>query len=227
MRIIKYRSREAMRSELCRCTISGLKSALLEGADTALLAVPGGSTPAPFFTELCQAQIEWSRIMVVPTDERWVAETSEDSNSRMIRETLLAKQVSKARFLSIYSENESIEERVNSLDEGLLQFLPLAVLVLGMGTDMHTASLFPGADGLERTLASDAPPFLPVRQQGGGPVEQRMSMTLPVLNGAREKHLMIVGSEKLTALERAKEINDPMLAPIVAVFPDLTVHWAK
>jgi len=226
MRFIEYPDRDAMAVGVAGRVARELSEAL-SGGGSASLAVPGGSTPGPVFDTLRTADIDWRGVTVLPTDERWVAETSERSNSRMIRERLLVGPAAAADFLPVFLDGVSAEDRVDFLDGALRDHLPLSVLILGMGTDMHVASLFPESDGLERALKDDAPAFLPVRQHGGGPVERRMSLTLPVLNGAMKKHLMIMGSEKRDALERARMAREPMLAPVVAILPDTTVHWAE
>jgi 6-phosphogluconolactonase len=102
--------------------------------------------------------------------------------------------------------------------------LPLSVVLLGMGGDMHTASLFPGADRLAEALAPDAPPVMAMRAPGAP--EPRVTLTAPVLDGAMSKHVVITGAEKRAALERAAQLS-PMEAPIRAVWSDLTVHWAE
>ena len=226
MTFFEYQSRDAMMEEVATCIASELRAALSKRG-AASLAVPGGSTPGPVFDALSTVDLDWERITVIPTDERWVAETSKHSNSRLIRERLLVGCAAGASLQLVYSDSESIERRIESLDRRVRNHLPLSVVMLGMGTDMHTASLFPGSAGLERAMKESAPAFLPIQQQGGGPVGQRMSLTLPVLNGAMNRHLLIVGPEKLEALERAKNAQSPMLAPVKAVLPAATVHWAK
>ncbi len=212
--------------EVANCIADELLTAL-SVCGSVSLAVPGGSTPGPVFDVLSSVELDWSRVTVLPTDERWVAESDDCSNSRMIRERLLIRRAERANFLSVISHDEPIGDWVETLDRAMRNHMPLSALMLGMGSDMHTASLFPGSEGLEQAMADGAPAFLPIRQQGGGPVEQRISLTLPVLNSALNKHLLIVGQEKLNALERAKQVHDPMLAPVMAILPDTTVHWAR
>ena len=79
--------------------------------------------------------------------------------------------------------------------------LPIDVLVLGMGADMHTASLFPGAPELPAALAADAPALVAIHPPGQP--EARLTLTAPVLRGASVIHILITGPDKLAALETA------------------------
>ena len=93
-----------------------------------------------------------------------------------------------------------------------------------MGADMHTASLFPGADRLDDALRARAPALMPMRAKGAP--EPRITLTVPVLNGALSKHLVITGDEKREALERAANSKDVRAAPVQSVLKDMVVHWA-
>ena len=102
--------------------------------------------------------------------------------------------------------------------------LPIAILVLGMGADMHTASIFPGADRLAEALDSHAPILVPMRAPGAP--EPRITLSARVLNAAIRKHVLIYGQEKRDALEQAMHLS-PSEAPIKAVISGATVHWAE
>ena len=98
----------------------------------------------------------------------------------------------------------------------ILERLPLDVCVLGMGDDMHTASLFPGSPELARALApEDGTPVMAVTAPGAP--EPRVTLTAPVLAGAVHVYLLIKGAAKRAALERALATGDPNIAPIRAV----------
>ena len=218
-----YPDRDMLAMDLANKIAGDLRS-ILTHEDRAVLAVPGGTSPGPVFDVLCAADLDWSRVDVMLTDERWVPEDSARSNTRLIRERLLTERAAKARMLPLYMPAHEPEEVLAELESQIADELPLAVVLLGMGTDMHTASIFPGADKLSGALASDAPILLPMRAPGAP--EPRVTLSARVLNEAMRKHVLIFGSDKREALERAKGLL-PEDAPINAVIDDATVHWAE
>lgn len=224
MKLVKYPDRERMMFDLANILAGDLND-VLQHEDRASLAVPGGTTPGPIFDTLCSADLAWERIDVLLTDERWVPESSERSNTRLLRQRLLVKKAAAANFLPLYAAAENPEEKLDELSAVIAADLPLSVVLLGMGADMHTASIFPGADLLAEALADDAPVLLPMRAPGAP--EPRITLTAPVLNGALARHIVITGAEKRGALEKAQALKDPMQAPIYAVLQGAIVHWAE
>lgn len=223
MNIKEYADRDMLAIDVANDLAGDLESALLHH-DMVSLAVPGGTTPGPVFDVLCAADLEWERVRVLPTDERCVAGDSERSNERLIRERLLTSRASVAQYVPLYVEGHEPEEVLPEIESLINPVLPLSVLVLGMGEDMHTASLFPGMDGLAAALDSHAP-TLAVARTDVQP-EPRITLTAPVLEGALSKHLIIFGTAKRDALERAMTLP-PEDAPIAAVLSGMTVHWAE
>lgn len=187
----------------------------LQQRQAASFAVPGGSTPGPIFDRLATADLDWPRISVTLTDERWVPVTDPASNEHLVRQRLLA---GKARVLTLIglhaatatpsAAQEEVAARLGRLP------LPFDAVLLGMGGDGHFASLFPGmatlADGLRagglRCVASDTP-------INGQP---RLSLTLPFLLQSRVLLLAMRGPDKLAMIERAKTAS-PSDLPIAAV----------
>ena len=223
MNVVKYPDREMMMIDLANTLAGDLKVALTHH-DTATFAVPGGTTPGPIFDVLCAADLEWDRVNVMLTDERWVPETSERSNTRLIRQRLLTNRAAAATYLPLYADAETPEEKLGDLEATLQDKLPLSVLLLGMGADMHTASLFPGADRLADAMAADAPILMPMRAPGAP--EPRITLTARVLESALAKHIVITGREKREALEKAAHLEG-MEAPVKQVWNGATIHWAE
>lgn len=222
MSLIDYPDTDLMMMDIADQLSSELKSALMTH-DHVTFAVPGGTTPGPLFDTLSGLRLDWDRVTVLPTDERWVGPSHERSNARLIRERLLTGPASAARFRPLYVDGVTPEQALAGLNAAVEPLMPINVLLLGMGADMHTASLFPGAQGLDEALDASAPP-LAVTRPAGQP-EARVTLTAPALAGALSTHLVVTGDEKRAALERAARL--PVReAPVHAVLTNATVHWA-
>ena len=223
MNLIEYPDSDLMMMDVAD-TLAGDLNAALMTHDSVSFAVPGGTTPWPLFDTLAAVTLDWDRVRVFLTDERWVPETSERSNARLVRERLLTGKASAARFTPYYVHGEAPDTALARHGEALAAHLPLSVLLLGMGTDMHTASLFPGADRLSDALAPKAPPLMALSAEAVP--EPRVTMTAPVLREAMATHLLVTGAEKRAALERAASLDDPAQAPVALVLRTAKVHWA-
>lgn len=222
MNIMDYPDREMLAMGLADVLASELKNCLLVHP-SASFVVPGGTTPGPIFDSLCAADLEWSRVHVMLSDERWVPEDHDRSNAKLLKERLFVDRAAAAHFVPFHVAGETPQSAAPGLSQRLSDQMPISLLLLGMGADMHTASLFPGADGLAAMLADDAPLVVPVSVAGQEP---RISFSGPALAGAMSKHLVIYGSEKRAALMAARTL-DPQQAPIRAVMDGMTVHWAE
>ncbi|WBU59325.1 6-phosphogluconolactonase [Paracoccus albus] len=218
--IVNYPDRELLALSLAD-RIAGQLRQQLEAVGPASLCVPGGSTPAPMFKALSALPLDWANITVFLNDERWVPASHPRSNSAMLRETLMNGPAASAEYLDLYTGDPTPEGAAPALSERLKPLLPITVLVLGMGDDKHTASLFPGASGLDRLLAHDAPPVM----AASGGAEPRITLTAPALQSALNIHILITGAQKRAALEEAMCAN-PIDAPIAAFLRDATVHYA-
>lgn len=221
--IVEYADREMAAIDVANMLAGALKSCLLR-QDRVSLAVPGGTTPGPIFDTLSAVDLDWHRVHVLPTDERWVPQDDARSNGGLIRARLLTGRAAAATYVPLYAVAERPEDAFAELEVQLETELPISVLLLGMGADMHTASLFPGVAGLERALAPDAPILAALRPDTVP--EPRVTLSARVLNGALAKHLVIFGADKRAALERAMDLP-PLDAPIRAVMDEMTVHWAE
>ncbi|TNF18799.1 MAG: 6-phosphogluconolactonase [Rhodobacteraceae bacterium] len=222
MDFFEYADREMLAIDLANKLTGELRSAL-EHQERVLMAVPGGTTPGPVFDALCGTNLDWARVDVMLTDERWVPEDSDRSNTRLLRRRLLVDRAAAASYLPLYLPAEEPEERLAELEAAIAPHLPIQVLLLGMGADMHTASLFPGADRLEEALAPKAPVLLAMRAPGAP--EPRITLTAHVLDDAMSKHIVIFGDDKREALEKARNAT-PQEAPVAAVLSQASVHWA-
>ena len=223
MKLIEYADRDMLAIDLANMLAGELESCLFNH-DHATLAVPGGSSPGPVFDALSGVGLDWGRVHVLPTDERWVPESHERSNARLIRQRLLTDKAAGGVLVPLYRDGLEPEAALEQIGAALAPNLPLSILLLGMGPDMHTASLFPGAPGLAEALAGKGGPVALLRPESQP--DLRISRTAPVLDGALSKHLLIFGQDKREALERARSLP-PEEAPIQAVLSEMTVHWAE
>lgn len=223
MNFCEYPDRELMMLSLAD-KLAGELSDFLRRQDRVTFSVPGGTTPGPVFDTLSGIDIDWSRVAVLLNDERWVPDTAPRSNTRLLRQRLLVGRAAAATLVPLYRDAPTPEDALEELTAGITPHLPISVLLLGMGGDMHTASLFPGADRLEEAMAADAPPLMALRSDAAG--EPRMTLTAPVLREAMRTHILITGPEKRAALEQAQKLDD-MAAPVRTVLSNATVHWAE
>jgi 6-phosphogluconolactonase len=223
MKFEAYPDRELMMLSLAD-RIAGELGDFLRREGRASLSVPGGTTPGPIFDILSGVELDWARVAVFLNDERWVPEDSPRSNTRLVRERLLTGRAAAARLVPMHADTPEPEDALAELTAGIRPHLPISVLLLGMGADMHVASIFPGADRLAEALADTAPPLMAMRAPGAA--EPRVTLTAPVLKAAMNIHILITGAAKREAVEAAAHLP-PGEAPVRAVLAHATVHWSE
>ncbi len=160
----------------------------IEAKGKATLAVSGGTTPKTFFAKLSQIDLPWQRVTVTLVDERQVPETSERSNARLVRETLLVDKAAAAKFVPLIDTDAAAA------------LPPFDVTVLGMGADGHTASFFPGGDRLAEAMNSNTQARI-IAMTAPGAGEPRLTFTLPVIEATGRLELHIEGAEKKDVLD--------------------------
>lgn len=196
----------------------------LKARGRALLAVSGGTTPKRFFAELSKAGIDWSRVEITLADERFVPEDDERSNARLLRAHLLVNAASAARLLPLWLDGHDAETAALAHAHEFEARLPFDVLVLGMGADGHTASLFPLGDNLAHALDPDCPrPLLSMHAPGAA--EPRISFTLPALVSARHLHLHIEGAAKQAVLREAIARGELPIARVLSAYAGPCDVW--
>lgn len=185
----------------------------------ASLTVSGGKSPIPMFEALREQALDWSRVSIVLVDERIVPRDHAASNTALVAQHLLQGPAAQARFLPFFRElatvfnAEVLDALVRDATDRIADLpWPLDVAVLGMGEDAHTASLFPGAPGYARAIATDERLAWVVPEQAPIPAPHaRLTFTLHALLQARELLLSISGQTKLAVYRRAAEKADPAL----------------
>ncbi|SDR93723.1 6-phosphogluconolactonase [Pseudomonas oryzae] len=211
--------------ELALAVANALRAAIAERG-RATLVVSGGRSPVEFFKRLSAQPLDWSKVVVSLADERWVPVGHPDSNEGLVRRHLLQGEAAAARFVGLYRPAASLAEAADLADRALAELpQPIDVLVLGMGEDGHTASLFPGspqlAEALDPACAARCLPML-----APGVPHQRLSLTLPLLAGARLRLLALQGQGKLATLRDALAGGDAQQMPIRAFLNlPLELYW--
>ena len=207
-----FADRESLDQALAAHVASRLQQGIVERG-TAHLVVSGGSTPIHLFSILADADIKWGRVVVLLADERWVPVDHEDSNERLVRETLFTGKAKSAQFLSLLPTPHDETTNISGLST-LLRSLPrFDVVLLGMGEDAHTASLFPCSTALREGLTTQQGAL--ITRPRNAP-HRRVSMSKKRLQATECGVVHIVGEKKKAVLERARKSEDEMRYPISA-----------
>ncbi len=228
-RELYFENRPAVAAELARSIADDLDAAVGERGEAGLV-VSGGSTPRQLFDDLSRIALPWEKVRVTLSGERWVPLADEDSNERLVRRHLLVGEAAAARLVPLKNDAPTPEEGRDACDAALAALpRPFDVVVLGMGDDGHTASLYPAApelgDGLDRESRRSC---VAVRPPGAS--HPRMSMTLAALLDSRRIVIYIIGDEKWGVYQKALAPGPAAEYPIRAVLesghPRLEVYWA-
>ena len=224
----RFDSIESLTSALAAAVASDLGRAI-ERRGRASLMVSGGQTPAPFFSALTRRPIDWSKVVVGLVDERWVAPDHVDSNERLVRQTLLSQQGSAATFVPMKNAATSAAAGQPACEWAIAAIpRPFDVVVLGMGNDGHTASLFPQTAELAMGL-NPANPALTMASVPVTATYERMSLTLRGLLDSRRIVLLISGSAKWRVYQRARQPGPASELPVRAALEQSTtpvdVYW--
>ena len=209
-----FESRGSLASALATDVANALQHHVISKG-RACLAVSGGSTPKLFFETLSQFDVPWNKMAITLVDERQVPETSPRSNARLVRESLLQNRAEAAEFIPLFENPQAGHAPV------------LDVVVLGMGSDGHTASFFPDGDHLAEAIDPRTETrVIGISAPSAG--EPRLTFTLPALLDASLLCLHIEGQEKRNVLDKALAEGPIAAMPVRAVLRSkkpLTLYW--
>ena len=194
----------------------------------ASLVVSGGSTPGPCFAQLSTKPLDWSRVTVVPSDERWVPAGDPASNEGLIRNQLLRNKAGRAQLLPFYRDGVEAGEAPGIIEQDLSAVpLPFSATLLGMGEDGHFASLFPDFAGLPEALDPDSAASCVMVQTAGSP-HLRISLTLAALLDSKAIVLLMFGEAKRRVIEAADQGDSsyPVEALLRHAGNPLSIMWA-
>lgn len=207
--------------------IAGYLQEALQARPRASLAVSGGRTPTAMFQALSQIELDWQRVDITLVDERWVAEDQAGSNAALVRANLMQNLAAEANFIPMYNGAANNVDGIQQCQQDLSAMSrPVDVMVLGMGNDGHTASLFPLCPNLQQAMAEHNPALCAATT---APVEptQRMTWTGQQIHLARHKLLHLVGDDKLETLQQAMHLRSPAKMPIFAFLQrPIEIYWS-
>ncbi|MCJ8149461.1 6-phosphogluconolactonase [Shinella sedimenti] len=196
----------------------------------ATIAVSGGSTPKAFFKSLSTRDIDWAKVTITLVDERFVPADNPRSNHLLVAENLLQGKAQAANFLPLYRAADSADEaaKIVSRDAEALG-VPFDVVILGMGTDGHTASFFPGGNNLANAISAETPRGV-ITMEAEGAGETRLTFTFASLQDARLLVLHIEGQGKMDVLAAAEndgpETDMPIRAVLRRAATPVDIYWA-
>ena len=219
-------SSESLAVDLCN-SIGEILAEAIKKRGRASIAVSGGSTPVPLFKELSLLSLDWSKVDLTLVDDRWVDSKSADSNELLVRTHLIKNNASKVNFIPLKNDSNTAKDGQKQSEALLRNFtLPFDVIVLGMGSDGHTASLFPCSDELADGMDLNNPNYL-VSTSPKTASYERLSLTAKVIMDAKNVFLHLNGSSKLHTLESAMEYKDSSKMPIYKFLKSgLSIYWS-
>ena len=195
---------------LAQAVANNLRDTLTQ-QERATLAVSGGKSPISFFQALNQMDLDWSRVNITLVDERVVPTQHADSNTSLVRQYLIKNQLSQAKWLPLISDDADEDELKNisqSVEFALQNYTQPDVLVLGMGGDGHTASIFPKAPQFADAICVNYPQPLLHTTPVTAPYE-RISMTLTAIAHTPHVYLAIAGADKFAIYQQAEQGENP------------------
>ena len=231
MNVFEYPNLDEFTEAVSERIFSELKNAI-EVRQSASLALSGGGTPMPIYSKLAGMKLEWSHVVAVPTDERWVSHDHAANNANQIRACFGHCGID---ILGLVPDEVSGVPTPNHAIDVLARIpTPFDVALLGMGNDAHFASLFPRSaalrDGLDPASASVALPVIPDPLPSEAPFG-RVSLTLAKLLESRNVLLAITGENKRRVLDHATHDEvDPQDCPVAALLraagDRLDIFWS-
>lgn len=204
----QFPTKAALNQALCERITKDLESALARKGSASLL-LSGGSSPKDLYRLLSLSKLDWSKIKIGLVDERYVTNDSEFSNEKLVRETLLTNEAENAPLFPMVLDAENEERNIELIEREYSVFQNADVVLLGMGDDGHTASIFPNdpqSDEAQQTLKNVLSTKAPVHPQ------HRITCSAQLLKSASSIYLLITGSNKFQVLESAEEKAYPIAA---------------
>ncbi len=212
----RFDSQEALIAKLSAQIANEINTTIEQKGEVSI-AVSGGSTPEPLFQELSKLDLPWEKVTITQCDERMVEHDSNDSNVKLIQENLLQNYAKKAKFFPLYNQSKNIDAAINYANELIGSLTPIDIVILGMGEDGHTASLFPNNEKLPLAYDLNNPqPCIHIIPNTAA--YDRISLTLPSIINSSKIYLHFEGDKKLEIFNKAMQTKDKFTYPIASVF---------
>lgn len=223
-------TREALEQSLVADICKALELDI-ERFGKASLLVSGGSTPVDLFQQLSTKDIDWSNVQVSLVDERFLPEGHKDLNATLVQDNLLKNNARNAKFYPLVINSEDSEENLSEVRTCIeILHRPFSMVILGMGSDGHSASLFADAPQLESGMTLTTTDDLIITTPKTAPYE-RITFTRRALLNTRRLVLHCYGNKKKAVLDEAKEHKDFHIHPIAGFldFPQtpLDIRWTE
>ena len=194
---------EALADAAASAVVEAL-SAAIAGGGRGRLVVTGGRSPGLVYDRLSQTALDWSRVDVTLSDERFIPPDHPASNQGLVVSRLLNAQAAAARFIPLWREAPDAAACAAAAEAEVAALAPFHATLLGMGPDGHVASLIPGAVGLEAAMDPDGGRMcLGFDQAIGDPPLPRITLTLAALLQSKSILILVAGAEKWRVVERA------------------------
>ncbi len=222
MQLHRFTDSHRLNEQFVRQLTDILNQAIVERG-RAYLVVSGGKTPRALFQKLAESsQIDWENVSITLADERWLLPEHQNSNERLVREHLLQSHAASAEFISLLADTACLKDNTALINERFLQLPTFDVVILGMGNDGHTASLFPCSKTIAEALSTDTRAVITANPENAA--YQRLSLTANRLQNSRHLFLHLLGEDKLQVLHQAREGKDLQQMPIRAFLDNPKTH---
>ncbi|MBS0472757.1 MAG: 6-phosphogluconolactonase [Proteobacteria bacterium] len=227
----RFRHAEEMYAALAERIVKQLNDGIGRNGKASMVA-SGGTSPGELYDLLSSQDLEWKNIWITLSDERWVDTSSTRSNENLVRSRLMRGKANSANLVPMKTRASSAGAAEQSVSASISSMpRPFNVVLLGMGMDLHTASLIPGAVELDRAMNPHGPDFATaVYPSDIGSMGERLTLTLRAILDSRSIVLIIRGEEKLAAYKKALEEQNVLRAPVHAVLRQtavpVSVYWA-
>lgn len=219
----------ALETALVARLARGLSSALSDHGKASLVCA-GGTTPLPLYETLSHAELDWSHVWAIPSDERWAGRDTDASNERNIRAHLGINHAKDLNIIPFKTDDATPEQGAPKTEAVLAATWPgkFDITVLGMGDDGHTASLYPNAPGLLEALDTSRPERVrAVQAKGAQGSEARLTLTLKALLNSEVIIILTKGASKKNTFQWASGEGGIVDAPVRAILrqSETPVEW--